>query len=223
MSDESHRPAGWAGGRGRGWAGGRLRSPLGRREEQVITQAATPADPAPGGLDLAAPADLDLAPSELASADLDLAPARPGAAPAHPSTAPATRWRGQAERAGDLVAEWAPVAGRVLLGLVLVWFGYHELTSPGQWTGYVPVINEASQLAIVAVLVHGWVLFMLAVALIAGIAPRISAAIASVLLLEIVISLSVSGLSDTSMRDVGVLGLAVVLTSCRNQRLVLRN
>jgi uncharacterized membrane protein YphA (DoxX/SURF4 family) len=205
MSDESRRPAGWAGGRGRGWAGGRLRSPLGRREEQEIRQAATPADPAPGGLDLA-------------SANLDLVPARPGTEPA-----PATRWRGQAERAGDLAAGWAPVAGRVLLGLVLTWFGYHELTSPGQWTGYVPVINEASQLAIVAVLVHGWLLFVLAVALIAGIAPRISAAIASVLLLEIVISLSVSGLSDTSMRDVGVLGLAVVLTGCRDQRLVLRN
>ena len=205
MSDESHRPAGWAGGRGRGWAGGRLRSPLGRREEQVIRQASAPADPVPGGLDLA-------------PAELDLAPDRPDTAPA-----PATGWRGQAERAGDLVAEWAPVAGRVLLGLVLAWFGYHELTSPDQWTGYVPVINEASQLAIVAVLVHGWVLFVLAVALIAGIAPRISAAIASVLLLEIVISLSVSGLSDTSMRDVGVLGLAVVLTGCRNQRLVLRN
>jgi len=213
MSDESHRPAGWAGGRGRGWAGGRLRSPLGRREEQVIRQATPPADPAPGGLDTA-------------PIELDLAPARPGTTPARPGTAPATRWRGQAERAeraGDLAAQWAPVAGRVLLGLVLAWFGYHELTSPGQWTGYVPVINEASQLAIVAVLVHGWVLFLLAVALIAGIAPRTSAAIASILLLEIVISLSVSGLSDTSMRDVGVLGLAVVLTGCRNQRLVLRN
>jgi len=201
MSDESHRPAGWAGGRGRGWAGGRLRSPLGRHEEQVIRQASAPDDPAPGGLDLAS---------------AELAPARPGAGPAR-------GWRGQAERAGDLVADWAPVAGRVLLGLVLAWFGYHELTSPDQWTGYVPVINEASQLAIVAVLVHGWVLFVLAVALIAGIAPRISAAIASVLLLEIVISLSVSGLSDTAMRDVGVLGLAVVLAGCRNQRLVLRN
>jgi uncharacterized membrane protein YphA (DoxX/SURF4 family) len=230
VSDESHRPAGWAGGRGRGWAGGRLRSPLGRREEQVIRQAATPADPVSASLDLAAPADLDLAPAERVPADVDLAPARSGTAPARPGTArahsgtaPATRWRGQAEGAGDLVADWAPVAGRVLLGLVLAWFGYHELTSPGQWTGYVPVINEASQLAIVAVLVHGWVLFMLAVALIAGIAPRISAAIASVLLLEIVISLSVSGLSDTSMRDVGVLGLAVVLTGCRNQRLVLRD
>ncbi len=207
MSDDSRRPAGWAGGRGRGFAGGRLRSPLGRREEQVVRQASAPADPAPGGL--------GLAPAELAPADLDLAPA--------PSPAPAARWRGQAERAGDLVAEWAPVAGRILLGLVLAWFGYHELTSPGQWTGYVPVINEASELAIVAVLVHGWVLFVLAIALLAGIAPRVSAAIASAALLEIVISLSVSGLSDTSMRDVGVLGLAVLLTGCRNQRLVLRN
>jgi len=64
MNDESHRPAGWAGGRGRGWAGGRLRSPLGRRDEQVIRQATAPADAAPGGLDVA-PADLDLAPAEL--------------------------------------------------------------------------------------------------------------------------------------------------------------
>jgi len=218
MSDESRRPAGWAGGRGRGFAGGRLRSPLGSREEQVIRQTTAPADPAPGGVDLAS--------ADLASAHLDLASADSGTAPAPtptPAPAPVPRWRGQAERAGDLAADWAPVAGRVLLGLVLAWFGYHELTSPGQWTGYVPVINEASQLAIVAVLVHGWVLFVLAIALIAGIAPRVSAAIASVLLLEIVISLSVSGLSDTSMRDVGVLGLAVVLTGCRNQRLVLRN
>lgn len=217
MSDESHRPADWAGGRGRGWAGGRLRSPLGRREEQqVIRQVSAPDGPASGGQDRAA-ADLGLTP-----ADLDLAPARAGTAPA-PVPPRTTSWRGHAGRAGDLAAEWAPVAGRVLLGLVLAWFGYHELTSPDQWTGYVPIINEASQLAIVAVLVHGWVLFVLAIALIAGIAPRISAAIASVLLLEIVISLSVSGLSDTSMRDVGVLGLAVLLTGCRNQRLVLRN
>ena len=36
------------------------------------------------------------------------------------------------------------------------------------------------------------------------------------------ISLAVTGLSDTSVRDVGVLGLAVCLTGCRNQRLVLR-
>jgi uncharacterized membrane protein YphA (DoxX/SURF4 family) len=141
------------------------------------------------------------------------------AAPASAAPAPAAP---MPSRVGEFAAQWAPTAGRVLLGLVLAWFGYHELLLPGEWTGYVPVINETSSLAIVAVLVHGWVLFVLAVALIAGIAPRVSAGIASVLMLEIVISLSVSGLSDTSMRDVGVLGLAICLTGCRDQRLVLR-
>jgi len=57
--------------------------------------------------------------------------------------------------------------------------------------------------------------------LLVGIAPRAAAAIASVLLLEIVISLAVTGLSDTTLRDLGVLGLALCLTGCKNQRLVL--
>jgi hypothetical protein len=29
----------------------------------------------------------------------------------------------------------APAAGRILLGLVQAWFGYHELVQPGLWTG----------------------------------------------------------------------------------------
>ena len=109
-----------------------------------------------------------------------------------------------------------------MLGLVLLWFGYHELVLPGEWTGYVPVVSASSSVAIILVLAHGWVLLVLAAALLAGIAPRAAAAIASMLLLEIVISLAVSGVSDTTLRDVGVLGLAVCLTGCRNQRLVLR-
>ena len=86
---------------------------------------------------------------------------------------------------------------RVLLGLVLAWFGYHELVRPGLWTGYVPVLSPGSSAAVVLVLAHGWVLLVLAVALIAGIAPRVVAAVATVLLFEIVISLWVTGgLSD---------------------------
>jgi uncharacterized membrane protein YphA (DoxX/SURF4 family) len=131
--------------------------------------------------------------------------------------------RGTAGRAGDLAEEWAPTVGRVALGLVLAWFGYHELVRPGEWTGYVPVISPSSSPAIVLVLAHGWVLLVLAVALVAGIAPRLAAAIAALAMLEIVISLTVSGgLSDLILRDLGVLGLAVCLTGCRRQRLVLR-
>ena len=121
-----------------------------------------------------------------------------------------------------MAVDWAPTVARILLGLVLLWFGYHELILPGEWTGYVPVISESSSLAVILVLAHGWVLLVLATALLAGIAPRAAAAIASVLLLEIVISLAASGLSDTALRDLGVLGLALCLTGCQNQRLVLR-
>ena len=122
----------------------------------------------------------------------------------------------------QLAAEWAPTAGRVLLGLVLAWFGYHELVQPSLWTGYVPVVSTTSSFAVVLVLAHGWLLLVLAVAIIAGIATRIAAAIAAVLLLEIVISLTATGgLSDLTLRDVGVLGLALCLTGRHRQRLVL--
>jgi uncharacterized membrane protein YphA (DoxX/SURF4 family) len=144
------------------------------------------------------------------------------AATAQPATTTQPRLHAIAERTAVLTADWAPTAGRILLGVVFAWFGYHELLQPGQWTQYVPAVSESSSLAIVLVLAHGWVLLVLAAALVAGIAPRAAAAIASVLMLEIVISLAVTGLSDTALRDVGVLGLAVCLAGSKNQRLVLR-
>lgn len=128
-----------------------------------------------------------------------------------------------ADRAAAFTAEWAPAAGRILLGVVFAWFGYHELLLPGEWTQYVPVISESSSLAIILVLVHGWLLLVVAAALVAGIAPRAAAAIASALMLEIVIALVATGLSDTALRDAGVLGLAVCLTGVKHQRLVLRD
>lgn len=127
------------------------------------------------------------------------------------------------EWAGRLAAEWAPTAGRVLLGLVLAWFGYHELVQPSLWTGYVPVVS-GSTLLVLLVLAHGWLLLMLAVALVTGIAVRAVAAVVVLLLLQIVTSLAMSnGLSDLVLRDVGVLGLAVCLTATTPQRLVLRH
>ena len=127
-----------------------------------------------------------------------------------------------AARAAALAAGWGPTAARVLLGLVLAWFGYHELVQPTLWTGYVPLVRSQSALAIVLVLAHGWLLLMLAVALVAGILARTAAAVAAGLLLEIVISLTVTaGLSDLTLRDVGVLGLAIALTGPSEQRLAL--
>lgn len=126
------------------------------------------------------------------------------------------------DRPARLLAEWGPTVARLLLGLVLAWFGYHELVQPALWTGYVPVLSATSTAATLAVLAHGWLLLVLAAALIAGVAIRAAAGIAALLLLEIVISLTVTGgLSDLTMRDVGVLGLAVVLASGTRQRVAL--
>ncbi len=126
------------------------------------------------------------------------------------------------EWAQGFAAEWAPTVARVMLGLVLAWFGYHELVQPRQWTGYVPWVSPSSTVAIILVLAHGWVLLMLAVAIIAGVALRLAAAITALAVLQIAITLAVTvGVSDITMRDVGVFGLAVCLTGGARQRAVL--
>ena len=125
-------------------------------------------------------------------------------------------------RAHRFAAEWAPSMARVLLGLVLAWFGYHELVAPGLWTGYVPGVAAGSSVAVVLVLVHGWVLLVLAVAIMAGVALRLVAAIAALAVLQIVITLTVTGgLTDLTLRDVGIFGLAISLTGSSRQRAVL--
>jgi uncharacterized membrane protein YphA (DoxX/SURF4 family) len=127
-----------------------------------------------------------------------------------------------ADRVQRVAAGWAPTLARVLLGLVLAWFGYHELVQPQLWTGYVPGVSATSSFADVLVLVHGWALLMLAVAIIAGIALRLAAAAAALFLLQIVVTLTITGgLTDLTLRDVGVLGLAICLTGSTNQRAVL--
>lgn len=124
--------------------------------------------------------------------------------------------------AAHLSEDWAPTVGRILLGLVLAWFGYHELIQPSLWTGYVPVVSGS--LAVVLVLAHGWLLLMLAVALFAGIAVRVAAALTAALLLEIEGWLTISsGLSDLVLRDLGVLGLALSLTATTRQRLTVNS
>jgi uncharacterized membrane protein YphA (DoxX/SURF4 family) len=219
----------------RGWASGGPRSPVRDKPPHALRDSPPPAPQDADPAALTAPPPGVTAPPPGVTAPQDASPATPqDANPATPLArrqgattppiaAPAPGLRAVAERTAVLTAEWAPTAGRILLGVVFAWFGYHELLLPGQWTQYVPVISESSSLAVILVLVHGWVLLVLAAALLAGIAPRAAAAIASVLMLEIVISLAATGLSDTALRDVGVLGLAVCLVGSKNQHLVLRS
>jgi hypothetical protein len=86
----------------------------------------------------------------------------------------------------------------------------------------VPAVSSTSTTAVILVLAHGWLLLVLAVALTAGISVRATAGIAALLLAQIVIWLTATaGLSDLTLRDVGVLGLAICMTGATEQRLVL--
>ncbi|MHB1522825.1 MAG: hypothetical protein ACYCS9_09515 [Candidatus Dormibacteria bacterium] len=123
----------------------------------------------------------------------------------------------------DRIQPWAPAVARVALGLVLLWFGIHELIQPSLWTGYVPAIPSTSHLALALVLAHGWALSVLGVALCLGVATRLAAALSALALLEIVISLSLTGgVTDIVARDLGVFGLAVAVLASDQHRLVLR-
>ena len=125
-----------------------------------------------------------------------------------------------AERLRD--ATWTATLTRFILGLVFAWFGYHELADPRLWTGYVPVVPATSTASVVLVLVHGAVLFVLSVALVVGIAPRAAGAIGALLMVEIVISLGVSGINDIVVRDVGVLGLTVAVAVGQSRSVLVR-
>ncbi len=124
----------------------------------------------------------------------------------------------------DSLAAWGTTLARVILGLVLAWFGYHELVVPKLWTGYIPVLSPSSEISQLLVLAHGVVLSVLAIGLIAGIAPRLLAAVAAIVMLEIVTSLIITaGLSDLVLRDIGVLGLSLSVMASRHERLVLQS
>jgi len=105
----------------------------------------------------------------------------------------------------------AAVIARVTTGVVLGCFGFWELTDPAQWTGFVPGAVAAAAPPVSLVLAHGWVLFVLAAAALIDFAVGIVSWIAVAVMAEVVIGLFVtSGLTDTLVRDVGLLALALV-------------
>jgi len=121
------------------------------------------------------------------------------------------------------VEEWAPTAARIILGLVFVWFGANELLQPHLWTGYVPLLTSDATITVLLVQLHGGLLWLLATALIVGIAPRMAALISTLMMIEIILPLIIlHGISDIVARDFGVLGLALATFGAAKQRLLLR-
>lgn len=137
------------------------------------------------------------------------------------------RWRQMRERVGTSEARLEEIAvtlARVILGVVCLWFGWNELIQPHLWTGYVPLIASSGTLAVILVLLHGGTLFVLGIALVCGIAPRVAALIVGMLVIEIILDLTIGHpVNDIAVRDLGILGLSLALAGSRRQRLLLTN
>ena len=80
------------------------------------------------------------APVPAKRADAPEAPEAAASPAAAPASLAATTAGGlaaaAADRTGAIAAEWAPVAGRILLGVVFAWFGYHELVQPDRGAAF---------------------------------------------------------------------------------------
>ena len=101
---------------------------------------------------------------------------------------------------------------RVALAFVFVIFGLWEMTNPQGWTAFViPAIANLYN-PVYLVVAHGFVLFVIGVALLLGIYIRVFSALAVLVMLEVIASLFIlSGFTDVLVRDVAILLLAASL------------
>jgi hypothetical protein len=99
------------------------------------------------------------------------------------------------------------------LGLVLAWFAAQQLYDPGDWTHFVPAFLADAGLPETALIrLHGLLLLVSAVGLLAGTAVRQAAGLAAFILAQIIAALAIEGGEGNLIaRDIGLLGLALAL------------
>jgi hypothetical protein len=99
------------------------------------------------------------------------------------------------------------------LGVVLAWFAAQQLYDPGDWTHFVPAFLADAGLPETALIrLHGLLLLVSAVGLLAGTAVREAAGLAAFILAQIIAALAIEGgEGNVIARDVGLLGLALAL------------
>lgn len=104
------------------------------------------------------------------------------------------------------------LAGRSLLGAVLLYFGTGELLHPLQWVGYIPKGMPHLVPSLWMILSHGWILFVLGAFLVIGLEVRRTAAVSALVLLSVIGTLVVQGgVTSILVRDAGLFGLAAMI------------
>ena len=100
----------------------------------------------------------------------------------------------------------------IALGFVAVWFGVNEILHPTSWAAFVPAFARSFAPAVSLVIIHGIVLCLSGLSIVFGWKRRVFAAILAVMIAQIIFTLiSASGLDETAVRDIGLLGVAIAL------------
>lgn len=99
------------------------------------------------------------------------------------------------------------------LAFVVIWFGVTEIMHPAEWAVFVPSFVAGVAPAATLVTVHGFLLFVLSLALIFNFYRRVAAIIVAIILLEIIFNfLQKGGLNPIVVRDIGLFGAALALS-----------
>lgn len=108
------------------------------------------------------------------------------------------------------------------LASVLLAFGVWEIVNPNYWTAFVPEFTSNFAPAATLVLFHGIALTVVGAAVFFGIYLQYAAALATLIMLEIIIGLlTSSGFSDILIRDIAIFFLALGLSFDRERFLTL--
>ena len=99
------------------------------------------------------------------------------------------------------------------LGFVALWFGGNEIMDSGSWAGYLPPFLTETEMANTIVFAHGILLVASGLSLVFNFYRRMGAFVLFLLLLGIVGTLLFTGgLNEISVRDIGLLGMALALS-----------
>jgi hypothetical protein len=101
----------------------------------------------------------------------------------------------------------------LFLGVVIIWFGLNEVSSPEKWVYFVPEFLSEMDSINLMVQAHGILLLILGFALIFNFKRRIAAGVTALMILGIIVTLfKTAGIDATLTRDVGLFGMALSLT-----------
>lgn len=103
---------------------------------------------------------------------------------------------------------FSPLTLRISLGILFLFFGIDKLINPNSWIGWVPRWIWGVMDIDFFILSQGILEALIGALLVGGLFTRIVAAIASILMLLIIVSI---GFNDIAIRDIGLLGASLSL------------